>query len=135
VSPGGEQDHPGQRLGRPATGTGSVGRFGRRLVGVLVDWVIALLIASALLRSAGWGSFGPLIVFLTEQVVLVGTAGGTIGHRLVGLRVERLDGGPAGPIRALGRSLLLCLGVPALIWDADQRGLHDKAVGTLVVRR
>jgi hypothetical protein len=30
--------------------------------------------------------------------------------------------------------VLLALAVPALIWDADQRGLHDKAVGTLVAR-
>jgi len=25
--------------------------------------------------------------------------------------------------------------VPALFWDRDQRGLHDKAAGTVIVRR
>jgi hypothetical protein len=24
--------------------------------------------------------------------------------------------------------------IPAAIWDADQRGLHDKAAGTVLVR-
>jgi hypothetical protein len=32
------------------------------------------------------------------------------------------------------RSLLLCLGVPALIWDRDQRGVHDRVPGTVLVR-
>ena len=32
------------------------------------------------------------------------------------------------------RTLLLCLVVPAAIWDGDGRGLHDKAAGTAVVR-
>ena len=42
---------------------------------------------------------------------------------------------PAGPLRAAGRAVLLGLAVPALIFDADQRGLHDRAVGTVVARR
>jgi len=24
--------------------------------------------------------------------------------------------------------------IPAVIWDADQRGLHDKAAGTVLIR-
>jgi uncharacterized RDD family membrane protein YckC len=132
--PGGEQDYPGQRLGRPAEGPGSVARFGRRLVGVGVDWLLALLIANALLRPLHWGSFAPLAVFFAQHALLVGTVGTTIGHRLVGLRVERLGGGQPGPVKGLARALLLCLGLPALIWDADRRGLHDRFPGTLIIR-
>ena len=36
--------------------------------------------------------------------------------------------------RPIVRSVLLALVIPAVIWDADQRGLHDKAVGTVLVR-
>ncbi len=124
--------YPGERLGRPEDGPRSLAGFGRRLVALVVDWVIALLIAGWLLRSMG--QFGPLLVLLVQNVVLVGTAGGTIGHRLLGMRVERVDGGAPGPVKALVRSVLLCLAVPPLIWDADQRGLHDRYAGTLVVR-
>ena len=100
----------------------------------MIDWALALLIANAFLRSAGLGTFGPLAVLFVEHAVLVGTAGGTIGHRLVGVRVECLDGSRPGLLQGLIRAVLLVLAVPALIWDRDQRGVHDKAAGTLVAR-
>jgi uncharacterized RDD family membrane protein YckC len=125
--------YPGERLGRPLAGPGSIARIGRRVFGILVDWVAALAIAHTLL--SGLGAFGPLLVLLAEQVLLVGTLGFGLGHRAVGLRVETVAGDPPGLVRALVRSVLLVLAVPPLIWDADQRGLHDKAAGTLVVRR
>jgi uncharacterized RDD family membrane protein YckC len=124
--------YPGERLGRPETGFGSIGGFGRRLGGVAVDWALALIIGAA---AFGNSSFAPLAVFVVEHLVLVATAGATIGHRAFGLRIETVAGEHPGPWRAIGRALLLGLGVPALIWDRDQRGLHDQAMGTLVARR
>jgi uncharacterized RDD family membrane protein YckC len=123
--------YPGERLGRPAEGPGSVARFGRRLVGILVDWVIALTIARWLF---GTDPLAPLGVLAVEHLLLVGTLGSSIGHRVAGLRLETVAGGYAGPVRAAVRTALLCLVVPAAIWDADQRGLHDKAAGTVLVR-
>lgn len=125
---------PGVRLGLPAEGHGSVAGFGRRVAGLAVDWALALLIAGGLLRGLGLGSFAPLLVLLVEHTLLVGTAGGAVGHRVAGLRVVRLGPGPVGIPRALLRSTLLALAVPPLIWDADQRGLHDRVAGTVVVR-
>jgi uncharacterized RDD family membrane protein YckC len=121
----------GARLGRPVDGRGSVASFGRRLAGVAIDWAIALVVARAL---AGPGPWAPLAVFAVENLLLVGTIGTTIGHRLVGVRVELVAGGAPGPARAATRTALLCLVAPALVWDADHRGLHDKAAGTLVAR-
>jgi len=126
--------YPGERLGRPERGPGSLGRPGRRLLGIVIDWALALLIANALLRPLGLGAMAPLLVLWLEHSLLVGTAGATIGHRLVGVRVECLDGRRPGLGQGLIRSLLLVLAVPALVWDSDQRGLHDKAAGTLVAR-
>jgi uncharacterized RDD family membrane protein YckC len=51
------------------------------------------------------------------------------------LRLQRLDGGWVGLWKPVIRTVLLILVIPAVIWDADQRGLHDKAVGTVLVRR
>jgi RDD family protein len=132
--PGSAAAYPGERLGRPADGPRSLAGFGRRLVALVVDWVVALLIAGGLLRNVPVGQFGPLLVLLVENVVLVGTAGATLGHRLLGMRVEALDGTAPGPGRALIRSVLLCLAIPPLVWDADHRGLHDRWAGTLVAR-
>jgi hypothetical protein len=32
------------------------------------------------------------------------------------------------------RSLLLGIVIPALVWDSDQRGFHDKVAGTVLIR-
>lgn len=122
--------YPGQRLGRPEHGPGAVAGLGRRTVALLVDWGLSLLIANAALGTPR----AALAVFAVEQAVLVGTLGSAVGHRLVGLRVVRCDSAAAGPGRAVLRTALLCLAIPPLIMDADQRGLHDRAAGTVVVR-
>jgi uncharacterized RDD family membrane protein YckC len=126
--------YPGGRLGRPADGPRSLAAFGRRLIGLAVDWVISLVIAAAFLRGAHLGQFAPLAVLLVMNVLLVGTLGSTIGHRLLGMRVETVAGAAPGLGRAALRSVLLCLAIPPLVWDADQRGLHDRFAGTLVAR-
>jgi len=124
-------DYPGRRLGLPESGPGSVARFGRRLLALFIDWGVALLISRGLLHGNEWAT---LAVFTVEQVVLVATLGASIGHLLLRLRVVRLDGSAAGPLRALGRAVLLALAVPPLIWDRDQRGLHDRFMGTVLRR-
>ena len=40
-SDAGPDDYPGQRLGLPEHGPGSIARFGRRLAALLIDWFIA----------------------------------------------------------------------------------------------
>ena len=75
-----------------------------------------------------------LPMFAAEVLVLTWLAGGSAGQLAHGLRVARLDRRPIGLPRAALRTLLLCLLTPALIWDRDGRGLHDKAAGTVVVR-
>ncbi len=126
-----KQNWPGERLGRPESGKGSVARVGRRLIGLVIDWAIAILISRLAFGDAQWAT---LTVFAVEQFLLVGTLGYGIGHRIVGIRIVRLDGSWAGPLRAIVRTVLLCLVIPAVVWDADQRGVHDKAAGTIAVR-
>jgi uncharacterized RDD family membrane protein YckC len=123
---------PGERLGLPEEGQGSIARFGRRLVAILIDWGVATVISFGLFRNNPWAT---LAVFGVMQLVLVATAAGSIGHRALRLKVMRLDGAWPGLVPALIRAVLLCLAVPALIWNSDQRGLHDVAAGTILVRR
>ena len=125
-------DWPGSGLGLPKVGTRSLARVGRRVAGVVVDWLLALLVTEALLGGDPWVV---LLVFGVLHAVGVATLGGSPGHLLLGMRVVRADLGWAGPLRALGRAVLLCLVVPAVIWDTDSRGLHDRLVGTVLLRR
>ncbi|HEY9354790.1 MAG TPA: RDD family protein [Arthrobacter sp.] len=124
--------YPGERLGLPESGPGSIARAGRRIVAIMLDWGIALLISNLVFGGDSWAN---LAVFAAEQMLLVGTLGYSIGHRLVGIHVVRLGGAPAGPLAAVVRAVLLCLVIPAVIFDPDHRGLHDKAMNTVLVRR
>ena len=104
----------------------------------MIDWLLCSLVAAALwgysITGGDSGSFKPLVIFAVQHLILVGTIGFTIGHRVVGLRVVRLGGGLPGFVPALARTILLVLAIPALIWDRDDRGLHDKVAGTVVIR-
>ncbi|MFG2980289.1 RDD family protein [Streptomyces sp. NPDC048258] len=128
--------YPGQQLGLPQQGPGSVARFGRRLAGVALDWTGCLLIAYGLITGGdmvaarGW----TLWLFLALSLLTVGTVGFTPGKRIVGLRVISEDGGRLGIVRVLVRTLLLALVIPALIWDRDGRGLHDRLARAVQVR-
>jgi uncharacterized RDD family membrane protein YckC len=122
----------------PQSGQGSLARVGRRAAAIAVDWSLCLLIAAGLmgyrLGAGGLGPFKPLAVFVLMNLLLVGTLGSTIGHRLLGIRVVRLDGASAGPFPALTRTVLLAVVIPAVFWDRDTRGYHDKIAGTVTVR-
>ncbi|WP_062443692.1 RDD family protein [Herbidospora daliensis] len=130
------QDYPGQRLGLPEQGKGSIARFVRRLGALLIDWLIcAWAISQGLLRLTGTDAALVTIGILAlEYILLVGTMGMTFGMRLVNIRVATLDGGQPSPKSVLIRTVLLILAVPALIFDKDQRGLHDRFAGTVVLR-
>ena len=126
---------PGERLGLPDTGPGSVGRLGRRLAALAIDWASAMLIALLFARYDSlvysWVTLG---IFALMQILFIPTIGGSVGHRLVGMRVVPLVGGWVGPWRPVLRTLLLVIVLPALVWDSDQRGFHDKVAGTVLIR-
>lgn len=126
---------PGERLGLPVSGPGSVGRVGRRIAALAIDWaaatVIALLFAPYTSMLHSWLTLG---IFALMQILFIPTIGGSVGHRLVGLRVVPITGGWVGPWRPVVRTALLVIVLPALAWDSDQRGFHDKVAGTVLIR-
>ncbi len=101
---------------------------------------------AALIGYAFFGSIDPVtgvrladplatnLVFAAVQIVFIPTIGGSPGHRIMGMRLVRVHGGWVGLWRPVLRTALLFLVIPALIWDADHRGLHDKAAGTVLLR-
>ncbi|KJK59140.1 RDD family protein [Saccharothrix sp. ST-888] len=133
---GADFGYRGERLGLPEEGPGSLARPGRRIGALFVDGWLCSLIAYGLLARGDQSeaNLWTTPLFYVVTVLLLATAGTTVGKRLFGLRVVRLDGSRATIPQVLLRTLLLCLVVPALVWDRDTRGLHDKAVGTVEVR-
>ncbi|WP_432574908.1 RDD family protein [Kineococcus sp. SYSU DK005] len=135
-SAGDGHEVPGVRLGLPAAGSGSAAGWPRRFAGLAVDWVLATLIGRFLLGDVLGRDFAPLAVLLVMHWLLVSTLGMTIGHAVAGTAVRRLDAPrPVGFARGALRAVLLVLVLPAVVFDVDRRGLHDKAAGTVVVRR
>ena len=137
---GPDSAYPGERLGRPETGPGSLARPGRRFGSLVIDWALCLLIARGFFGPEALqpnGSLSVVGVLVVVNLVLVGTAGATVGQRLLGVQVERVDGGRPGLTKSLIRAVLLGLGIPPLtmFWERDRRGLHDLLSQTLVALR
>lgn len=101
------------------------------MAALCVDWLLSLLIATAITRHP---QFVTIAVFGVEIWLLTALTGFTVGKRLLGIRVARLDGKPVGLGWALVRTILLLAVVPPLVNDSDLRGLHDRAANTVVIR-
>ena len=122
--------YPGEKFGLPQDGPRSVAGMGRRVAALLIDWVICTLIAVALFHDQYW----TIVVFAVQDYLLTALTGMTLGKRLTGIRVARLDGKPVGLLWGLVRTVLLLTVIPPLVTDRDLRGLHDRAANTIVIR-
>jgi len=122
--------YPGQHLGLPERGPGSVASMPRRVLALFIDWLLSMAIAYWLTRSQFW----TIAVFAVETYILTALGGSTVGKRLVGIRAVRLGGGPIGFGWTLVRTAILLTVVPPLLTDRDLRGLHDRASNSIVVR-
>jgi uncharacterized RDD family membrane protein YckC len=92
---------------------------------------LSVLVSVAFFDYSPWAT---LDVFAITQIVFLATAGGSVGHLVMGLRVVPLSGGWVGIWRPVLRTVLICLVIPAVIWDKDQRGVHDRVAGTVLIR-
>lgn len=132
----------GERLGLPPSGPRSLATTGQRFGAFLVDAVFSAVIAGLFVQARPHhGAAGSLpgswslIPFTLDYVLGVLVASRTLGMHLFGLRLIRVDRTEAiGPLRVIARTALLLLLLPAVIWDRDGRGLHDRITDTAVVR-
>ena len=142
TSPTAPQAYRGEKIGLPATGRGSLATTGPRLLAFLVDAAASGLVAALFVPHHGGdtaadrlpGSWS-LIPFVLDYVIGVLVAGRTLGMYLFGLRLIRVSRDVAvDPLRIVGRTFLLLLLVPALVFDRDGRGMHDRLTDTAVVK-
>ena len=134
VQPPSQQRVRGASLGLPADGPGSLASFGSRVLAFGVDALGSALVAGLFTAPRLPGNWS-LAAFAAVTVVTLLAFGQTPGMRLLGLRLAHPRVGERlAPWRAVVRTALLCLLVPALLVDADGRGLHDRLTDTAVVR-
>ncbi|HPX35437.1 MAG TPA: RDD family protein [Mycobacterium sp.] len=137
---GNPSGYPGQRLGLPQDGPGSLAGLGRRAGALAVDWLIAYGLAGlglslGLLRMPALAT-AVLVIWFVLGVISVRLYGFTPGQYLLGLRVASVDNRRyVGTGRAVARGLLIALVIPALFTDSDGRGFQDRLTATAVVFR
>lgn len=100
--------------------------------GGIVEWIRN--VADVLGFGFGWAT-------LYMTAILPWWSGRTVGKRLVGIRVVRLDGQPITWWTAFERAggyaagfATGLLGFAQVYWDANRQAIHDRIVGTVVVR-
>jgi uncharacterized RDD family membrane protein YckC len=132
--------------------------FGSRFVALLVDQILVTIVSLALIFFIGMAiaaggealaGFQWIMNFASLPVGWLYYAGlesssqmGTLGKRMLGLKVTDLEGQRIGFGRATGRhfgkilsSLILGLGFLMMIWDERKQTLHDRMADCLVVRQ
>ena len=110
---------------------------GRRMLGVLIDWLMSYAIAIGFFVEFGEPSMGAVVFLIfTDQYLLFAALGGaTPGHRVVGLKIVRFsDGAMPTPLQALIRTGLLVLIVTAITFDHNGRGINERLSNTVLVR-
>lgn len=124
--------------GLPVTGPGSPASWARRIVALVIDWVLANIAAFAVFGGDVWrpgsgSTWWPLASFFVLVWLSTASTGASPGQWALGLRIVRLDRRRVGVLQAAVRTLLILLVVPPLIFTKEGRGLHDLAVNTAAV--
>ena len=110
---------------------------GRRMLGVLIDWLMSYAIAIGFFVEFGESSMGAVVflIFTAQYLLFAALGGATPGHRVVGLKIVRFsDGGMPTPLHALIRTGLLVLVLTAITFDHNGRGINERLSKTVLIR-
>jgi len=118
----------------PDSGPGSIAQAAPRLGAFLIDVVASALVAG-LFTAPELPRNRSLLVFAVAYFAFTLLVQQTLGMKLLGLRVVRVDAPVAvGAWRAAVRTLGVVLLIPAILRDSTGRALHDRLTQTAVVR-
>lgn len=131
---------PGEELGLPEKGRGSLASWGARITALVLDWAACTIILWALVRAGlfhgvTYRGMVTMALFFIEATLGTVFAGGSFGQIVTRIMVVRLDGERIGLGRAALRTAMICLVLPAVVIGVHRRGLHDLSMGTVVVDR
>ena len=110
---------------------------GRRMLGVLIDWLMSYAIAIGFFVEFGESSMGAVVflVFTAQYLIFTALGGATPGHRIMGLKIVRFsDGQMPTPIQALIRTSLLVIILTAITFDHNGRGINERLSNTVLVK-
>ncbi len=135
-------------LGRPYAGWWS--RVGATLIDGILLSLIGGVIGLAFAKGSSAGSVIAAALTLVYGALMIANKGGTLGNMAVGtMVVDAKTGAPVTPAKAWGRAAMdflfkfgiFLFAIPTLLdylwplWDRQNQTLHDKAAGTVVVKK
>ncbi len=111
----------------------------------LIPFAILVFFLGILTLGLGWALFGvlgPAVALIYVWNTLGGRNQATTGMRMMGVRLDRLDGRPIGGATAVVHSVLFWAGnvvltpliLLATLFTDRKRTLHDLLLGTVVTR-
>ena len=132
--------YPGERLGLPREGRGSLASWSQRIWALVIDWAACTIVAGLLFGDGvtfghDWRRWMPMTLYFVQKALLTLLLGGSFGQFICGAAVVRLVRRPLGVLRSLARAAMKVIVVPAVVVGADRRALDDLALGTVVVKR
>lgn len=112
---------------------------------LLIPFGILVFFLGLLTFGIGWSLFGilaPLVAVVYVWNTLGGRGQATMGMRMMGIRLDRLDGRPIDGLTAVVHTVLFWAGNVALtplillvtLFSDRKRTLHDILLGTVVTR-
>lgn len=112
---------------------------------LLIPFGILVFLLGLLTFGIGWSLFGilaPLVAVVYVWNTLGGRNQATMGMRMMGIRLDRLDGRPVDGLTAVVHTVLFWAGNVALtplvllvtLFSDRKRTLHDILLGTVVTR-
>ena len=118
-------------------------RFTAWLLDGLIIYIPVWIFSRILVWYTGIDSISYVINLALVVIVIymVGTKGGTPGKLILGIKIVNEEGEyigvPLAILRYIGKILsfiLFFIGYIMIAWDAKKQGLHDKIVGSYVVK-
>lgn len=116
------------------------------IIGLLmIPFAILVLLLGIITLGVGWALFGvlfPLVALIYVWNTLGGRNQATTGMRIMGIRLDRLDGKPVDGLLAVVHTVLFWAGnvvltpliLLATLFTDRKRTLHDLLLGTVVTR-
>ncbi|MGO4956486.1 RDD family protein [Luteococcus sp. Sow4_B9] len=135
-----DDGYPGEGIGLPEHGRGSLASWSSRLAALVIDWAASMILAQllfgdAVLHGFDWRRFAPMGIYFLQKTVLTALTSGSFGQLLCRIAVVRLDHQQIGWAKSFLRALMKVVLLPAVVIGADRRGLDDLSLGTVVINR
>ena len=131
----GESSDSGYYLGMTNHERGEVAGMGRRFAALTLDWLMSWAVGSLAFDQAEGRPIWIAAIFFFEIVLFTALTGSSAGQRILKLSVGTY---PEGDSLSFGkivlRTILILLVIPAVVFDSDGRGLHDRIVHSAVFK-